>query len=231
MKLSLPILLSFIAASAGAAQLTETETRWLQAGAPVLAYAKQELKLPIDIVVQPQAGPNDVPLAMGFADGRCKLVFSMRGNAQAEEMLAGVPAAQHKVLIEAMTAHEVGHCWRQARGSWHALPAGFVDSPQEQLASPELQALSKQMRETRREEAFSDLVALAWTQRANPAQYAQVHAWLMQVRQPVAHGSHNTRAWLQLAGDGAVFGAMSASEHNPFEQARVLWGKGLLKDE
>jgi hypothetical protein len=49
----------------------------------------------------------------------------------------------------------------------------------------------------------------------------------MQVRQPVEHGSHNTRAWLQLATNGAVF----SSEHNPFEQARVLWGKGLLKDE
>lgn len=227
MKLSLPILLSFFAASAGAAQLTETETRWLQAGSPVLAYAKQELKLPIDIVVQPQAGPNDVPLAMGFADGRCKLVFSMRGNPQAEEVLSGVPAEQQKVLIEAMTAHEVGHCWRQAQGSWHALPAGFVEGPQEQLDNPELQALSKAMRDTRREEAFSDLVALAWTQRANAAQYGQVHAWLMQVRQPVEHGSHNTRAWLQLATSGAVF----SGEHNPFEQARILWGKGLLKDE
>jgi hypothetical protein len=227
MKLSLPILLSFFVASAGAAQLTETETRWLQAGAPVLAYAKQELKLPIDIVVQPQAGPNDVPLAMGFADGRCKLVFSMRGNPQAEEVLSGVPAEQQKVLIEAITAHEVGHCWRQAHGSWHALPAGFVEGPHEQLDNPELQALSKAMRETRREEAFSDLVALAWTQRANAAQYSQVHAWLMQVRQPVEHGSHNTRAWLQLTTSGAVF----SSEHNPFEQARVLWGKGLLKDE
>ncbi|WP_431478867.1 hypothetical protein [Massilia eburnea] len=227
MKLSLPILLSFFAASAGAAQLTETETRWLQAGSSVLAYAKQELKLPIDIVVQPQAGPNDVPLAMGFADGRCKLVFSMRGNPQAEEVLSGVPAEQQKVLIEAMTAHEVGHCWRQAEGSWHALPAGFVEAPHAQLDNPALQALSKVMRDTRREEAFSDLVALAWTQRSNAAQYPQVHAWLMQVRQPVEHGSHNTRAWLQLAANGAVF----SSERNPFEQARVLWGKGLLKDE
>lgn len=227
MKLSLPILLSFFAASAGAAQLTETETRWLQAGAPVLAYAKQELHLPIDIVVQPQAGPNDVPLAMGFVDGRCKLVFSMRGNAQAEQVLEGVPAAQQNVLIEAMTAHEVGHCWRQAQGSWHALPAGFVDGAHEQLDNPQLQALSDEMRNTRREEAFSDLVALAWTQRANASHYGQVHAWLMQVRQPVAHGSHNTRAWLRLAATPAVFD----SEHNPFEQARVLWGKGLLKDE
>lgn len=227
MKLSLPFLLSFFAASAGAAQLTDTETRWLQAGSPVLAYAKQELQLPIDIVVQPQAGPNDVPLAMGFAGGRCKLVFSMRGNPQAEQVLAGVPAEQQKVLIEAMTAHEIGHCWRQAHGSWHALPAGFVEGPHEQLDNPELQALSNEMRETRREEAFSDLVALAWTQRANATEYARVHAWLMQVRQPVAHGSHNTRAWLQLAANAAVFD----SEQNPFEQARVLWGKGLLKDE
>ncbi len=227
MKLSLPILLSLCAASASAAQLTETETRWLQAGSPVLAYAKQELQLPIDIVVQPQAGPNDVPLAMGFADGRCKLVFSMRGNPQAEQVLDGVPAEQQKVLIEAMTAHEVGHCWRQAHGNWHALPSGFVEGPHEQLDNPELQALSKEMRDTRREEAFSDLVALAWTQRANAAQYKRVHAWLMQVRQPVAHGSHNTRAWLQLAGNATVFD----SEQNPFEQARVLWGKGLLKDE
>jgi hypothetical protein len=142
-------------------------------------------------------------------------------------VLSGVPAEQQKVLIEAMTAHEVGHCWRQAHGSWHALPAGFVEGPHEQLDNPELQALSKAMRDTRREEAFSDLVALAWTQRANAAQYHQVHAWLMQVRQPVEHGSHNTRAWLQLATSSAVF----AGEHNPFEQARVLWGKGLLKDE
>lgn len=227
MKLSLSFLLSFFSAAAGAAQLTETETRWLQAGAPVLAYAKQELKLPIDIIVQPQAGPNDVPLAMGFADGRCKLVFSMRGNAAAEQVLAGVPAAHYKVLIEAMTAHEVGHCWRQAQGSWHALPAGFVEAPHDVAANPELQKLSKQMRDTRREEAFSDLVALAWTQRANAAHYKQVHAWLMQVRQPVAHGSHNTRAWLQLASSGAVFDRA----HNPFEQARILWVKGLLNDQ
>jgi len=227
MKLSLPILLSFFAASAGAAQLTETETRWLQAGAPVLAYARQELNLPIDIVVQPEAGPNDVPLAMGFSGGRCKLVFSMRGNPQAEEVLVGVPVEQQKILIEAMTAHEVGHCWRQAQGSWHALPAGFVEGPHVQLDNPELQALSQAMRDTRREEAFSDLVALAWTQRVHAGQYKQVHAWLMGVRQPVEHGSHNTRAWLQLASGATVFD----SEHNPFEQARVLWGQGLLKDE
>jgi hypothetical protein len=54
------------------ASLTALETRWLVAAGPVLAQA-QRLALPIDIIVQPQAKAGDVPLAMGFAGGRCKL--------------------------------------------------------------------------------------------------------------------------------------------------------------
>ena len=227
MKPLLPLLLSLFPLAASAGQLTDTETRWLQAGAPVLAYAKQELKLPIDIVVQPETGPNDVPLAMGFADGRCKLVLTLRNNPQADEQLDNVAPSLRRAVIEAMTAHEVGHCYRYAHGTWHALPAGFVEAARESAATPELAELSRQLRDTRREEGFADLVALAWTQRSNSAQYQQVYGWLMAVRQPVAHGSHNTRAWLALAARDAVFD----SAHNPFEQARVLWGKGLLKDE
>lgn len=225
-KVCLTFLLCLAAHGASAAQLTEVETRWLTAGAPVLAYAKQ-LKLPIDIIVQPKAGPNDVPLAMGFSEGRCKLVFSMRGNPNAESVLENVALEQQAVLIEAMTAHEVGHCWRYAQGSWHALPAGFVEAAHEQFDKPELLALSRQLRETRREEGFSDLVALAWTQQRHPAAYAQVYAWLSSVRQPLSHSSHNTHAWLKLTSNGAVF----SSEQNTFEQARLLWSKGLPLDE
>ena len=222
------LLLSCIAGGACAAQLTPLETRWLNAATPVLDYAKT-LRLPIDIIVQPQAGPNDVPFAMGFADGRCKLVLSMRGNPNAETILADVADARRDVLIEAMTAHEVGHCWRYAQGSWHALPAGFTEVGQEFSDNPELLALSKQMRETRREEGFSDLVALAWTQRQHPDQYGHVYGWLRKVRddQPVSHGSHDTRAWLKLAARGSAFGG----EATPFEQAATLWSAGLLVHE
>ncbi len=222
------LLLSLTAATAVAAQLTALETRWLNAAAPVLDYAKT-LKLPIDIIVQPQAGPNDVPLAMGFADGRCKLVLSMRGNPNAETILAEVAEERRDVLIEAMAAHEVGHCWRYAQGNWHALPAGFTEVGQEIAANPELLALSKQMRETRREEGFSDLVALAWTQQRHPDQYAHVAGWLRKVRddQPTSHGSHDTRAWLRLATRGSAFTAGAG----PFEQATLLWRKGLATHE
>ncbi|GGB92498.1 hypothetical protein GCM10011572_13100 [Pseudoduganella buxea] len=228
----LPSLLLAAATAAAlpvsAAQLTPVETRWLNAAAPVLAYAKS-VDLPIDIIVQPQAGPNDVPLAMGMADGRCKLVLSMRGNPQAETILDGVPDVQRDVLIEAMAAHEVGHCWRIVQGSWHALPAGFTEMGTEQADDPALLELSKQQRETRREEGYSDLVALAWIQRSHPAEYGRVHAWLQKVRdaQPHTHTSHDTRTWLRLAGQGAVF----AGAGTPFEQVAPVWSAGLLHGE
>ena len=216
------------AAAQAGASLTELETRWLRAAGPVLAYS-QQLKLPIDIVVQPQARVGDVPLAMGFADGRCKLVMSLRGNPDAETILNKVPEADRGVLIEAMTAHEVGHCWRYAQGVWHALPAGFVEVGAERAANEELLAESKAMRENRREEAYADLVALAWTQRKHPEAYGRVYAWLASVRgdQPVARNAHDTRTWVKLAGDAAVFDAALT----PFEAVYAVWRQGLLNDE
>lgn len=214
-------------ATAGA-QLTEMEMRWLKAASPVLAYSKR-INLPIDIIVQPQARPNDVPLAMGFADGRCKLVLSMRGNPDAEKVLDKVPEAQRGVLMEAMAAHEVGHCWRYAQGVWHALPAGFVETGEEHADDPSLLEAAKAMRENRREEGFADLVALAWTKRHHPESYQQVYTWLAALRDdvPVAGSGHDTRAWVRLAKDASVF-QLTAS---PFEDAGSPWSKGLLSDE
>lgn len=213
---------------AAAAELTPLEQRWLGAAYPVLEYSRS-LKLPIDIVVQPQAGPNDVPLAMGFAGGRCKLVLSLRGNPDAERQLEGVPAAQQGELIEAMAAHEIGHCWRYAQGAWHALPAGFVEVGEETADDPSLLAASKAMRETRREEGYADLVALAWTHDRHPGDYARIYAWLEKLRQdqPVARNGHDTRAWVRLARDGARFGGAG----KPFEDAIPLWREGLLSDD
>ncbi|MBV6321403.1 hypothetical protein KVP70_10685 [Duganella sp. HSC-15S17] len=221
-KRALFLLLLSSAGLASAAQLTDMETRWLTAGSAVLGYAKQELKLPIDITVQPQARPTDVPLALGFQDGRCKLVLSMRGNANAEDVLAGVPAEQQALMIEAMVAHEIGHCWRYAQGVWHVLPAGFEEPSQPALEQ------AQALRLTRREEGFADLVALAWTQHRHPQQYTAVAAWMRQVRQPAsAAGSHGTLAWLRLAPSGAAFNPAQPL----FEQAASLWRQGLLRDE
>jgi hypothetical protein len=204
------------------AQLTEMEMRWLQAASPVLAYA-QRIKLPIDIIVQPEARVGDVPLAMGFMDGRCKLVLSMRGNPEAEKVIEQVPQAERTVLMEAMAAHEVGHCWRYAQGSWHALPTGFTETAD---GEPEDAAA---LRSNRREEGYADLVALAWTKRFHPERYDQVYTWLATVRSEhtAEGGGHDTRAWVRLAKDGSVFKQAAT----PFDEAGLAWGQGLLNDK
>jgi ADP-ribose pyrophosphatase YjhB (NUDIX family) len=215
------------AANAGAA-LTELEMRWLNAAAPVLAYS-QRINLPIDITVQPKARPGDVPLAMGFVDGRCKLVLSMRGNPDAETILNTVPEAERALLIETMAAHEIGHCWRYVQGVWHALPAGFVETGDEQAQDGHLLAASKAMREMRREEGFADLVALSWVQRQHPAEYGRVYAWLSTLRDavPVEHSGHDTRTWVRLAKNADSFGRGAS----PFDDAVGIWQAGLLNDE
>ena len=206
--------------SAAGAALTDMETRWLKAAGPVLAYS-QKIKLPIDIIVQPVARPNDVPMAMGFHDGRCKLVLSMRGNPDAEKVLDRVAPSERAVLMEAMAAHEIGHCWRYAQGVWHALPAGF-----EEGAS---QAADQTLLQNRREEGFADLAALAWTKRRHPDSYHKVYAWLATLRseQTIPGGSHDTRAWIRLAADAGVFKAAAT----PFEEASSTWRQGLNGNE
>ena len=223
------LCLLFTAAPARAeATLTAQETRWLSAAGPVLAYS-QRLNLPIDIIVQPHARPGDVPLAMGFDGKRCKLVLSMRGNPDADAILDKVPEAGRGLLIEAITAHEVGHCWRYAHGVWHALPAGFVETGEEVADSDSLLAAAKEMRDSRREEGYADLVALAWTARNHPGAYAEVYGWLAALRgeQPVARNAHDTRAWVALARDAGAFGQAVT----PFEDVESLWSKGLLIDD
>jgi hypothetical protein len=223
-------LLATLLPSAGAfaAELSATEMRWLKAGWPVVAYAREQ-QLPLDIVVQPQARPGDAPLAMGFVDGRCKMVLSMRGNPEAEATLDQIEPSLLKPVIEAMFAHELGHCWRYVRGAWNTVPAGFVDATDELQGSGQdaakLRSDIREMRDTRREEGFADLVGLAWTLAHHPARYDEVHGWFTRTRddQPVPGAHHDTRSWLRLARERSAFPNVA----NPFEQVLEMWNRGL----
>jgi hypothetical protein len=218
---------------ASAAELTDMETRWLTAGSAMLKYAKKELKLPIDVIVQPTGKPTDVPLALGFQDGRCKLVLTMRNRTNVEDVLSSVPAEQRPLMIEAMFAHEVGHCWRYVQGQWHEMPAGFEEHADhaDHAAANQVQAQAQELEQTRREEGFADLAALAWIQQRHPEQYGAVAEWMRQVREPSPAsrvvGSHTTMEWLQLAPSGDAF----AADLPLFEQAGSLWRKGLLNQD
>jgi len=215
--------LAALQAHAGA-ELTPTEARWLELGTPVLAYALKQ-KLPLDVVVQPTARAGEPPLTLGFVEGRCKLVLSMRGNPAAEATLEAIEPELLGAVVEAMTAHEVGHCWRYVHGAWHSLPAGFVAEPRAADDEARTAQLRREMRETRREEGYADLVGLAWTARQHPAQYARVHAWLAQLRErePVVGSHHDTRPWVRLASRPEAF----AGAATPFEQAQPVWRRGL----
>jgi hypothetical protein len=231
----LPAILAFAALACAsrvapaAADLTDTERRWLDGATPPLSWALKQ-GMPIDIVVLPQAQPGAAPIAMGYVEGRCKLVFAMRGNPAAESTLAAIPAPLLQATLEAMTAHEIGHCQRHRSGAFDSLPAGLVDKPdaiESRQPTAELQAMAREMRITRREEAFADLVGLAWTHAHHADQFAQVLAWFDAARSDeTPRGFHDTRHWLALAHAPEAF----ADAATPIEQADALWQRGLLDD-
>src|SRR6185503_17135159 len=135
-----------------------------------------------------------------------------------------------QATLEAMAAHEVGHCQRHRSGTFDSLPSGLVDKPdaiETRQPTLELQAIAREMRITRREEAFADLVGLAWTHDHHADQYAQVLAWFDAARSDeTPRGFHDTRHWLALAHAPDAF----ADKAGPFEQAAAMWQHGLLND-
>ena len=227
--LALSALLVASHAAPAAADLTDTERRWLAGATPPVAWALKQ-GMPIDIVVLPQAQAGAAPIAMGYDDGRCKLVFAMRGNPAAESTLAAIPAPLLQATLEAMTAHEIGHCQRHRSGAFDSLPSGLTDKPdaiESRQPTAELQAMAREMRITRREEAYADLVGLAWTHAHHADQYAQVLAWFDAARSDeTPRGHHDTRHWLALAHASDAF----ADAADPFDQAAAMWQRGLLDD-
>ena len=209
-----------------AADLTPTEMRWLKGAWPVIEFAGVA-RLPLDIVVQPQAAPGAAPLAMAFVKGRCKLVLSMRGNPEADAAIDRIEPELRDATLELMAAHELGHCRRYVDGAWYALPAGFSAKVFDALTAEWGVAYSS-MQAARREEGYGDLVGLAWTARHHPQHYARLHAWLVRERATdLVHGSHHdTLAWVQLAEQRKTL-----AQGPIFATAAVVWTLGLNADD
>jgi len=207
-------------------ELTATEARWLRGIWPVVSHARAE-QVPLDLVVQPQPNPDAVPLALGFVGGRCKLVLSLRDNPAAAQALEGLAPELVDPALELMAAHELAHCRRHLDGAWALLPAGVRPSVMPVGLDRGLYDDYAAMQATRREEAFADLVGLAWTQQRYPQQYLRLHAWLTGLRSaerlPGSH--HDTLAWVLLARDGAAL-----SEPSIFASATLLWRAGLAAE-
>ncbi|HEX2540116.1 MAG TPA: hypothetical protein VHM00_03435 [Caldimonas sp.] len=213
-------------ASSLAADLTALETRWVRGIWPVVAFARAA-SVPLDIVVQPQPTPGAAPLALGFVDGRCKMVLSMRGNDEAQATLDRIEPDLLDAALELMAAHELGHCRRYLDGTWMTSPARFnPDAPATRRG--DLADAYRGMRAVRREEGYADLVGLAWTWQRHRSRYARLHAWLLAERgRDLIPGSHHdTLAWVRLAQNG---GALSRA--SIFDAAAALWGDAIERSE
>jgi hypothetical protein len=140
----------------------------------------------------------------------------VRGNPDTETALAHIEPALLPAIVEAMFAHEVGHCWRYVHGTWHAWPAGFHDVA-DAAGDPAFVEERRFMRDTRREEGYADLVGLAWTLSRRSEQYPQVLAWLEAYRadQPVDGAHHDMRVWIRLARDPRAFGTAARRSSVP----------------
>lgn len=211
------------AATVHAGDVTPLEMRWLKGIWPVVTHAR-EIGLPLDLVVQPQDSPGAAPLALGFVGDRCKLVLSMRGNPEGERQINAIRPELLNATLELMAAHELGHCRRYLDGAWYGAPAGFVAAQAPSGLTPELQKAWLDMRMTRREEAYGDLVGLAWTQARHPELYRTLHAWLVSERSadliPGSH--HDTLDWLALVKESATLEGQSI-----FNAATSVWTRGL----
>ena len=113
---ALAAALTVVSTTAHAAVLTALEQRWIAGMTPVLQHARTA-GMPVDIVVQPQEAPEAAPLALGFKDGRCKFVLSLRGNPEGEAATQRLPAGLEDSALELMAAHELGHCRRYLEGA------------------------------------------------------------------------------------------------------------------
>jgi hypothetical protein len=209
------------------ATLTPTESKWLSAAAPVVVYAREQL-LPVDIIIAPQGMQGHSPVAMAFLNGRCKLVMSLRSQGTAEDTLERIPDKLFNAVAQAITAHEVAHCWRVSRNETSQSQAGFFDFQSTKINTNNFAKNMQSMDMSRNEEGFADLFGLAWTQMRNPTQYAQVHEWFTQQRshRHVVGGEHDTSIWIELAKNPAIFNVQAA----PFEQVLAPWSQGLLSD-
>jgi hypothetical protein len=209
-----------------AGELTETERRWLRGVWPVISHARAE-RLPLDVVVQPQPNAGAVPLALGFSNGRCKLVLSLRENTAAALALEGLEPDIVETALELMAAHELAHCRRHLDGVWGLLPAGLSPPAIPEGLDSSLHGDHAAMQAARREEAYADLVGLAWVQQRHPRRYARLQVWLAGVRSAdrVPHSHHDTLAWVILAREGAALSGPSI-----FASAWALWRTGLAAE-
>jgi len=155
----------------------------------------------------------------------------MRGNPEAQATLDRIAPDMLNATLELMAAHELGHCHRHLEGRWLAAPAAasaMLAGDAADVKQPVEHAAWAEMLAVRREEAFADLVGLAWARRHHPALYTRLQGWLTaeRSRDLVPHSHHDTLPWLARAMDGAQLDGPTL-----YAGASALWRAGLASGD
>lgn len=209
-------VVGFVHAAINQTDFTALESKWIKNIDPVVRYGlEQKLKITVAVNVNVKNGISPIGI-----DTSCKFILNFRDNKAALDLEDSIPDEIYKPVSEAIAAHELAHCWRSINGLYGVLPPGIMDT-----ASLDDEKVKK-IRLERREEGFADLVGLAWVQSRYSAQtYAEVLEWFKEFRSDPDYSgdSHDTRVWLELAGD------MKIDKNTPiFEQVMPRWRSGLL---
>ena len=170
---------------------------WEQVAAGMLQRPEFEA-LPLQILPPRGQSLGGSPVEMQFQSGQCLLKLRTRGNPVAEWLLAQAQPEDRTLWMQAVLVHEIAHCWR-----WQQAHDPSLQQLATLMASPGARtdaAVARQVqRQLGQEEAFADVVALAWVAGAAPQRFEAILQAFQRLRSDprLSAGPHDTRAALQ----------------------------------
>lgn len=155
--------------------------------------------LPLQLRTAQGQSLGGAPIEVQIQTGLCVLHLRTRGHPATAWLLALALPQDRTLWMQAILVHEIAHCWR-----WQE------DASALQQITP---------RQHQREEAFADVVALAWVQRVAPARFDALLDTFQRLRSDLrlSTGAHDTRLALER-----VRRAGFTSGVPPFQAAGLL---------
>lgn len=169
-----------------------SEAQWIAAAARAVDYGRAH-GMPISLDVLAGNGlPGHTPIGLASENGSCTLVVSVRDNPTADKLSAMIPPEVLQLFLDGAAMHEVGHCHRRLRGYPHnerLLPiVAWITPVRDWFA-----------RRVRAEEAYADMVEVAWLARHHPERFHELVAHIVKVRTRFREPRHDTLRWLDAA--------------------------------
>ena len=176
-------------------ELTPEENEYIEALTP-LAEIAQEQGFKVRVAVVATKSSHLSRVFMTYKDGQCVFGINVRKNTAGLDPLSVKGGFDRKLMLRAVLAHEMGHCYHAALSARELSADAFsIASAQEDKHEGELRA---------------DLFALAWTAVYHPEDFSQTMAYFKAIRNLGTQQGFSvypepeelTRAWAYRAKEG-----------------------------